>query len=139
MALRVARGLFRLWVVGTAVFVIAIATVSYDDIKAGFDAATSKPVEFRIVPQDEDPSQHSGGQRVEIKGSGVIVEFPAGTTPAEELRALRARFGGGPNPWVEAWAKVGLVAGIALGIPLVVLILGASLVWAFSGFAATRP
>lgn len=41
-----------------------------------------------------------------------------------------------PNPWTS----VGVAAGIAVGIPLVVLILGASLVWAFSGFAATtRP
>jgi len=29
--------------------------------------------------------------------------------------------------------------GIALGIPLAVLILGASVAWAFSGFAAKRP
>ena len=39
-----------------------------------------------------------------------------------------------PNPW----ASVATAAGVALGIPLVVLILGASLVWAFSGFAAKR-
>ena len=43
--------------------------------------------------------------------------------------------GGGPIPWatLEMWAV------IAFGIPLVVLILGSSLVWAFSGFAAKRP
>jgi hypothetical protein len=39
-----------------------------------------------------------------------------------------------PNPW----ATLGVWAGIAFAIPLVVLILGASLVWAFSGFAAKR-
>src|SRR5215471_2513020 len=39
-----------------------------------------------------------------------------------------------PNPW----ASVGPAVAIALGIPLVVLILGSSLVWAFSGFAAKR-
>jgi hypothetical protein len=39
-----------------------------------------------------------------------------------------------PNPW----ASLGRVAGIAFGIPLVVLALGSSLVWAFSGFAAKR-
>lgn len=36
-----------------------------------------------------------------------------------------------PNPW----ATLGVWASIALGIPLVVLVLGSSLVWAFSGFA----
>jgi hypothetical protein len=43
MALRVARGLFRLWIVGAALFVIVVAFVSYSDIKAEFDAAASKP------------------------------------------------------------------------------------------------
>jgi hypothetical protein len=39
-----------------------------------------------------------------------------------------------PNPWVT----LGTWASIAFGIPLAVLVLGASLVWAFSGFAAKR-
>jgi hypothetical protein len=41
---------------------------------------------------------------------------------------------GGPAPWtiLAMWAS------IAFGIPLAVLVLGASLVWAFSGFAAKR-
>ena len=43
MASRVARGLFGLWIVGAALFVIVVAFVSYSDIKAEFDAAASKP------------------------------------------------------------------------------------------------
>jgi hypothetical protein len=39
-----------------------------------------------------------------------------------------------PNPW----ATLGWWASIAFGVPLVVLVLGASVVWAFSGFAAKR-
>jgi hypothetical protein len=39
-----------------------------------------------------------------------------------------------PSPW----ATLGMWASIAFGIPLAVLILGACLVWAFSGFAAKR-
>jgi hypothetical protein len=41
--------------------------------------------------------------------------------------------------WPTLWPGVVWVAAIAFGIPLVVLALGSSLVWAFSGFAATRP
>ena len=41
---------------------------------------------------------------------------------------------GVPNPW----ATLGAWAGIAFGIPLVVLALGSSLLWALSGFAVTR-
>jgi hypothetical protein len=33
------RGLFRLWIVGTALFVIAIAFISKSEIKAQFDTA----------------------------------------------------------------------------------------------------
>jgi hypothetical protein len=36
------RGLFRLWIVGTALFVLAIAFVSYSEIKAEFDAVARK-------------------------------------------------------------------------------------------------
>jgi hypothetical protein len=39
-----------------------------------------------------------------------------------------------PNPW----ASLGWVIALAFGIPLAVLALGSSLVWALSGFAATR-
>jgi hypothetical protein len=39
----------------------------------------------------------------------------------------------------RAWANIENLAGIAVGIPLAVLALGASLVWAFSGFSAKRP
>jgi ABC-type enterobactin transport system permease subunit len=35
------RGLFRLWIVGTALFVLAVAFVSYSEIKAQFNAATN--------------------------------------------------------------------------------------------------
>jgi hypothetical protein len=36
------RGLFRLWIVGTVLFVLAIAFVSYGEIKAHFDAIAAK-------------------------------------------------------------------------------------------------
>ena len=66
------RSLFRLWIVGSALFVIAVAFICYSEIKS-----------------------HA--------------EVP--------------------------WPKLEMCATIAFGIPLAVLVLGASLVWAFSGFA----
>jgi hypothetical protein len=74
-----------LWIVGTALFVLAIAFVSYSEIKTEFDLLH------------------------------VVIE-----------------------PTLAPWETLGWWASIALGIPLVVLALGASLVWAFSGFAARR-
>jgi hypothetical protein len=178
MALRVARGLFRLWIVGTVLFVIAVAAVNYSDIKAEFEAVARKTkverlssfAEFRLrYPQYDDLSDaqladalyrkfYSDMPReqfdkkierpgmfddlipkqpgmVAVKGPGdVIVEFPDGTPEEEMLKAMRARFGPDPNPWT----KLGMWASVAFGIPLVVLILGASLGWAFSGFAAKQ-
>jgi hypothetical protein len=59
------------------------------------------------------PSQWSDDERVAYS----IVQFVPATNP---------------------WASVGMVAGLAFSIPLAVLILGASLVWAFSGFSAKQ-
>jgi hypothetical protein len=36
------RGLFRLWIVGAALFVLAIAFISYGEIKRQFDAIAAK-------------------------------------------------------------------------------------------------
>jgi len=62
---------------------------------------------------------------------GQLHEFPADFTDEQIATALKSTI---KNPWVS----VGEAVGFAFGIPLAVLVLGASLVWAFSGFAAKR-
>jgi hypothetical protein len=42
------RGLFRLWIVGSVLFVIAVAFVSYSDIKREFNAASLS--KFVLLP-----------------------------------------------------------------------------------------
>jgi hypothetical protein len=192
------RGLFRLWIVGAALFVIAVAVVSYSGIKAEFDAVASKPEGALSIlagfrqrwPQYNDWSDaqladalykkfYSDMPREQFdkkiaaqpgmsddllsdaelmaKSKGLAPNLPPGyvldldkppvtdrvqpADPWAEFRVKNKRLLSdaevgidSPNPW----ASVGRVAGIAFGIPLVVLILGASLVWAFSGFSATR-
>ena len=115
------RGLFRLWIVGTALFVIAVAFVSYSEIKAQFDDAL-KNTTFEVQAPD---------------GRTLEVQAPDMETAKAMVRTLSEGFiiDKLPNPW----ATLGLWASIAFGIPLAVLALGASLVWAFSGFAAKRP
>src|SRR5262245_30167815 len=111
------RGLFRLWIVGAALFVIAVAFVSYSKIKAQFAYKT-----FEVQRPDgstldiQAPDMETAKAMVRTLAEGFIIDKP-------------------PNPW----ATLGLWASIAFGIPLAVLALGASLVWAFSGFAAKRP
>jgi hypothetical protein len=99
--------------------VLAIAFVSYSDLKEEFDdaaSATLQPVTDQTVTSTDS-----------------WAEFPIVrkrvTDPALIKRLERT-----PNPW----ASLGRVAAIAFGIPLAVLALGSTLVWALSGFAATR-
>jgi hypothetical protein len=164
------RGLFRLWIVGTTLFVLAIAFISYGDIKQQFkDIALQARIdrdkaEF-IVPQ-------LCGDARGVAGTDYATEFrKEGPGPwdayakpnpfdncwydmskfrplypeykdvsDEELsRKLLTEHGipirDPPNPWLT----LGSWVSIALGIPLVVLILGASLSWAFAGFSAKQP
>jgi hypothetical protein len=65
-----------------------------------------------------------------IKFRDQLYRFPADATEEEIATTLKSTL---KNPW----ARVGKVAWVAFGIPLVVLALGASLVWVFSGFATT--
>ena len=44
------RGLLRLWIVGTVLFVLAVAFVSYSEIKAQFDAIAAKRLHERNRP-----------------------------------------------------------------------------------------
>ena len=104
------RGLFRLWIVGTALFVIAVASINYPSIKAEFDTVAHPP---KLVT---DPK--------------LIEQLEAAPPDPINFGYLIPT----PNPW----ASVGTAVAIALGIPLAVLALGASLVWDFSGFAAKR-
>jgi hypothetical protein len=113
------RGLFRLWIVGSALFVLAVALFNYSDIKEEFEdaaSATLKPVTDQAVTS-VDP----------------WAEFRLTPKPVTDP-ALIKRLERTPNPW----ASLGWVTALAFGIPLAVLALGASLVWALSGFAAAR-
>jgi hypothetical protein len=135
------RGLFRLWIIGAALFAIAVACVSYSDIKAEFDRSAKWWAGAPVVSEPKT-----------VKFRGQLNQFPADFTASEIAAALKTTVDDPelrpqlrlsdaevgivpPNPW----ATVGVVAAIAFGIPLVLLILGASLVWALSGFAAARP
>jgi hypothetical protein len=146
------RGLFRLWIVGTVLFVMAVAFVSYDEIKAQFDeTALTRWVEANdvlLVPQLCGDARGVAGVDYSTENDAcwyAISKFRPlypeynNLSDKELSRKLYADRGipirDPPNPW----ATLGMWAGIAFGIPLAVLVLGASLVWAFSGFAAKRP
>jgi hypothetical protein len=153
------RGLFRLWIVGSALFVIAVAVFSYSDIEAQFNAAPPPPPQgFEIVvPQlCKDARGDAGTDYTTQKGQnpGPWDKY-AKPNPYDDCWYTMSKF----RPLypeynnlsdyelsqmlygirVRPWATLGMWASIAVGIPLAVLVVGASLVWAFSGFAAKRP
>ena len=142
-----------MWVVGSALFVLAIAFVSYADIKAKFDAVASMskkewPVQLAEFRQRYPQYNHvSDGQLMDAfyknfysdltreefdkrMAAAKSVIDPENLAQLEKVVAnIRV-----PNPR----ASVGTAVGIAFGIPLAVLVLGASLIWALSGFAVER-
>jgi len=157
------RGLFRLWIVGTALFVIAVAYFSYDDIKAEFDAAASRRQAASMLATDakladwvhqrfySDMPREQFDKKITaakpITEPKVIAQLeaifrnidtyrpvPEWTEDERETFLLHDLIEPMPNPWMT----LGMWAAIAFGIPMAVLVLGASLVWAFSGFAAKR-
>ena len=143
------RGLFRLWIVGSALFVLAVAFVSYGDIKKEFDAAA-------LMDEIKDYEQLVPVLCADARGAADFIgvndncwyamskfrrlypeynDLSDNELTRKLYTARGVEFHDLPKPWVT----LGTWAGIAFSIPLVVLVLGASLVWAFSGFAATRP
>jgi hypothetical protein len=146
------RGLFRSWLVGSALFVLAVAFVSYRDIKAEFDAVASMskgewPVQLAGFRQRYPQYNHlSDGQLMDA----FYKSFYSDLTRQEFDKRMAANSVIDPENFAQLekavanikvpnpWASVGTAAGIAFGIPLAVLVFGASLLWALSGFAVER-
>jgi hypothetical protein len=160
------RGLLRLWIVGTALFVLAVAFVSYSEIKQQFDtvalqrwadanSAVLVPtlcgqargdvgVDYSTSEAEKSPNPYAKYKKpnpyetcwYDISKFRPLYPEYNDLSDKELTQKLYAAHGmpirEPPNPWVT----LGVWASIALGIPLAVLALGSSLVWAFSGFAA---
>jgi len=151
------RGLFRLWIVGTALFVIAVAAVGYRDIRAEFDAARAPSILARDASfADEVYKRFYSDMPREQFDKKIAAAKPVIEPSALEAILAQLDTSRPLSQWSDdelvayafskdqerlsepfPWFTLGTWAGIASGVPLAVLVLGASLVWAFSGFAAT--
>src|SRR6516165_3694267 len=98
------RGLFRLWIVGTVLFVIAVASINYPSIKADFETVAHPP---KLVT---DPK--------------LIEQLEAAPPDPINFGYLIPT----PNPW----ASVGTAVAVDHGNLLAVLTRGASLLKAMS-------
>jgi hypothetical protein len=147
------RGLFRLWIVGSALWVLAVAFASYSEIKQQFDASVSMskaewPVQLAGFRQRYPQYNHlSDAQLMDA----FFKNFYSDLTRAEfDKRMAAAKSAIDPENLAQLekavanirvpnpWTTLGEWAAVAFGIPLAVLALGSSLLWALSGFAVTR-
>ena len=147
--MNIRRGMFRLWIVSGALFALGVGAISYSSIREEFrlsgidyDAIAKKyggdtllPVDCaqargvattdysvndgscwyataifrRLYPEYKDLNNHDLSEKIYARAEKPLTH---------------------PRPW----AKVAEAAGLALGGPLAVLVLGYSLSWALSGF-----
>src|SRR5262249_19674857 len=147
------QGFFRFWVVGTALFVIAIAAISYIEIKAEFvrvDSITwdrywavpkycfdARGVAGKDFTYERYPNNPYDTCWYELpKFRQLYPEFNnlSDRELGEKLYAVVGKGYHTSNPWTTLLKWI----GIALSIPLAVLIFAATLAWALSCFKAKR-
>jgi hypothetical protein len=143
------RGFFRLWVLGSALFVIAMAISNYAEIKHQFDLGNFEP-DVPVLCSDargvegtdfsSNPPWEEGKDSCWYTLSKFRPLYPEYKDLSDEdlIFELYKKRGFSSiqhltNPWMTLLTDI----GIAFGVPLIVLILGTTLAWVLSGFKAT--
>jgi hypothetical protein len=137
-----------LWIIGSALFVLAVAFVKYSEIKKQFDPNPPDALKADQRAVAVLCADALGVAHVDYFVAGEncwygISKFRRFYTAYndlsdDEIRKLDAVRGFVTR--INLWETVGVWVAIALGIPLAVLALGSSLLWALSGFTvALKP
>lgn len=153
------RGLFRVWLVLTGLFILAVALFSYDRLKQDFEAHALLAMlkdDNILVPVDCGRAMGVEGRDYSVftldwepSRSACFYKlvdyrrlFPADRAVSDkDLSERLNRDIGTPRPSgrkIDPWGDLlGLIA-FAIGYPLAILAAGSSLYWAFAGFAGRR-
>jgi hypothetical protein len=152
------RGLFRLWLLFSALFVIATAVVFYPDVKSEFEKARLEaqaqaqqwPGELE-VPVPCGDARGKGGEDYKVlpewtgmKGcwyrvSKFRVLYPEYKDLSDkQLEDRLYEKAGMPRTHPSPWTLLLKTLGIAIGVPLMILVIGAALLWSFAGFAVEQ-
>jgi hypothetical protein len=149
--MNIGRGMFRLWVVASALFVLGVSAACYKGIREEFrissldyDAIAKKYGGDTLFPVD--CGQARGVATTDYSSNEGLCWYATGNFRrlypdykeisdrdlSEKIYAKAGKPLTHPHPWV----KVAEAASIAFGVPLAVLTLGYSLSWALAGFRA---
>jgi hypothetical protein len=149
--MNVRRGMFRLWIVSSALFVLGVGAASYNTIREEFrasgidyDAIAKKYGAETLLPVDCGQARGVATTDYALNDGScwyataifrrLYPEYKdlSDHDLYEKIYAKAGRPLTHPHPWV----KVAETTGIAFGVPLAVLALGYSLSWALAGFRA---
>ena len=145
MRLNVRRGLFRLWLVLSCVWVLIVAAISFEPVKEEFGkAASMKSLEAASWVPDV-PVDCRGARVSEFRREGSLCWYsmPGFRKLYPEYKDLNdnelsdklyARAGVPLTP-IRPWTLLAEKVGLAVLPPVAILLLGGSLIWALSGFA----
>lgn len=146
--MNIRRGLFRLWVIFAGLFVIGTGVVLSSEIREEFKkaAATREMSSFILdIPVDcaiargklsADYTNEIGRCWYELpKFRALYPEYK--DLSDDRLSNLLYGKAGIPLVTLRPWTKVIQAAGLAIGVPIAALLLGWSMIWAFSGFQPT--
>jgi hypothetical protein len=147
------RGLFRVWVVLSALFIAYMAFMSFDEIKSEFSKAADLksdnhwwnqlPVaceEARGQLNDDYTRDSSPNPSCWYKKARYHILYPEDANLSDD--ELREKFFGKPGQYryhlipdrPHPWTTLLQTATIALGFPLIIFIVGSALLWAGEGF-----
>ena len=142
-------GMFRLWVVASALFLVGLGAISYSDIHeefrnayTDFDAAAKELGGYTIYPTDCDKARGVAGSDYSVSGGLCWYKmeefrrlFPEYKDVSDHVLSekLYAKVGR-PVQYFHPWVKLSKTVAIAISVPIAVLALGWSLSWAFAGF-----
>jgi hypothetical protein len=144
------RGFFRVWVILSILFVIAVAIVSYTDVSREFEWASLdfSSTSTVMVPADCKLARGKAGTDYDTpdRWNGYAPHcwyqmptfrrlFPEYGDLSDDVLTSKAYAKAGIElKPARPWRALGIALSIAFGVPLVVLALGAALGWAISGF-----
>jgi hypothetical protein len=156
------RGLFRVWAVGSLFFSVGVVILDYEKIADVLHRGTAKPSDWSaevsavytvgpaMVPTPCDKARGTKGSDYVVFNSapGCWYEMPTfrrlypeyndideGQLSERLYDLVPGSRGDSQSPWIV----LGRVAGVALGVPLGLLVAGLSGAWALSGFRSGNP